>query len=49
MDDSGSVGRAYGVTGTPVHLFIKKGGEVSLFQIGYMTPQKMKEEIEKIL
>ena len=34
---------------TPVHLFIKKGGEVSLFQIGYMTPQKLKEEIEKIL
>lgn len=49
MDDSGAVGRAYGVTGTPVHVFIKKGGEVSLFQIGYMTPQKMKEEIEKIL
>lgn len=49
MDESGAVGRAYGVTGTPVHLFLKKGGDVSLFQIGYMSPQKMKEEIEKIL
>lgn len=49
MDETGAVGRAYGVTGTPVHLFIKKGGEVSLFQVGYMSPQKMKDEIAKIL
>lgn len=49
MDEDGFVGRAYGVTGTPVHLFIKKGGEVSTFRIGYMSPQQMKEEIERIL
>lgn len=49
MDENGAVGRSYGITGTPVHIFIKKGGEVSLFQVGYMSPQKMKDEIAKIL
>lgn len=49
MDEDGSVGRAYGVSGTPVHLFIKKGGEVSIFRVGYISPQQMKEEINKIL
>lgn len=49
MDETGTVGRAYGVRGTPVHLFIKKGGEVSLFRVGYMSPQLMKDEIAKIL
>lgn len=49
MDEAGSVGRAYGVNGTPVHIFIKKGGEVSLFRIGYISPQDMKDEIAKLL
>lgn len=49
MDEDGSVGKAYGVTGTPVHLFIKKGGEVNTFRVGYISPQQMKEEIKRIL
>lgn len=49
MDGDGSIGRAYGVTGTPVHIFIKRGGEVSLFRVGYMSPQLMKDEIAKII
>lgn len=49
MDETGAVGSAYGVRGTPVHLFIKKGGEVSLFRVGYISPQQMEDEIKKII
>lgn len=49
MDADGRVGALFGVRGTPVHLFIKKGGEVSFAQTGGLRPQTFEEELKKIL
>lgn len=49
MDENGGVGAKYGVRGTPVHIFIKKGGEVSFAQTGGLTPQTFEQELQKIL
>lgn len=49
MDSDGSIGAAYGVRGTPVHVFIKKGGQISLIQTGGLSSTALEDEIQKIL
>jgi cytochrome c biogenesis protein CcmG/thiol:disulfide interchange protein DsbE len=47
--DDGSVGRAFGVVGLPVHIFIDRHGNVSTFRLGEMDPGEIEAAIKKIL
>jgi len=49
MDGDGSVGAQYGIRGTPMHVFIKKGGQVLLKQTGKVSPQGFTYLIEKLI
>jgi peroxiredoxin len=47
--DDGSAGKAYGVFGLPVHVFIDKSGKVSTIRYGEMDPAEIEDAIKKIL
>jgi peroxiredoxin len=47
--DDGSAGKAFGVIGLPVHVFIDKAGKVSEIRYGEMDPPDIEEAIKKIL
>jgi peroxiredoxin len=47
--DDGSAGKAFGVIGLPVHVFINKAGKVSEIRYGEMDPPDIEEAIKKIL
>lgn len=49
MDADGSVGAKYGVRGTPVHIFIKKGGEVIFKNTGGLSSQGFEALIQKMI
>lgn len=48
-DDDGTVGRAYGALGLPVHVFVDKRGYVSTYRLGEMDPAEIEDAIKKIL
>lgn len=49
MDADGTVGVQYGVRGTPMHVFIKKGGDVLLKQSGELNPQGFEYLVKKLI
>lgn len=49
MDPDGAIGGSFGVRGTPMHVFIKKGGHINLIQTGGLSPSALESEIQKIL
>lgn len=49
VDTRGDVSSYYGFNSTPQHLFVKKGGTISYFKGGYMTPAEMNTQIQRLL
>lgn len=49
VDTRGEVSSYYGFNSTPQHLFVKKGGTISYFKGGYMSPQEMETQIQILL
>jgi cytochrome c biogenesis protein CcmG, thiol:disulfide interchange protein DsbE len=49
IDDSGQVGKSYGVIGMPLHVFIDRRGIVRTFRPGEMNPDEIESAIKDVL
>jgi len=49
VDADGTMGRAFGAVGLPVHVFVDRRGNVSTYRLGEMSPPEIEDAIKKIL
>ncbi len=49
LDGDGAMGRSYGEISLPLHVFIDRSGNVSLWRLGEMTPAEIESAIRAIV
>lgn len=49
VDTRGDVSSQYGFNSTPQHIFVEKGGVISYYKAGYMTPVEIEGQIQNLI